>query len=84
MSFKQKDNSGVLFKNDKKTTEKHPDYNGNCLIGGVDYFMAAWIKKSESGRTYMSFSFTKKDKESTKPQKKDRDFDPIDDDIPFN
>lgn len=79
MSYKQKDNSGVLFKNDKKTTEKHPDYNGNCLIGGVDYFMAAWIKTSDSGRKYFSFSFTKKDKE--KPGTKvSAD---LDQDVPF-
>lgn len=71
MSFKQKDNSGVLFKNDKKSTDKHPDYNGNCLIDGVDYFMAAWIKTSESGRKYFSFSFTKKGKDA--PKKADQD-----------
>lgn len=83
MSYKQKDNSGVLFKNDKKTTEKHPDYNGNCLIGGVDYFMAAWIKTSESGRKYFSFSFTKKDNTATKHQSADNKTGMDDDDIPF-
>lgn len=28
----QKDNSGALFKNAKKETEKHPDYRGKCFI----------------------------------------------------
>lgn len=69
MSYKQKDNSGVLFKNDKKSHDNQPDYTGNCLLDGKDYFMSAWIKTSDSGRKYFSFSFTKKDKEAPKPQK---------------
>ena len=32
MAFEQKDMSGVLFKNRRKESEKHPDTTGNCLI----------------------------------------------------
>jgi len=35
--MEKKDNSGVLFKNDKKESEKHPDYKGNITVGGMAY-----------------------------------------------
>ena len=66
-----KDNSGALFKNDRKETDNHPDYNGQALIGGVDYWMSAWMKEAESGRKYMSFSFKPKEaKPESKPAAK--------------
>ncbi len=43
--MEKKDNSGVLFKNDKKESEKHPDYKGNITVGGQDYWLSAWIKE---------------------------------------
>lgn len=69
---KQYDNNmrGVLFKNDKKETEKHPDYTGSATIENVDYFMDAWLNEAESGRKYMSFSFKAKTKQSAAPASK--------------
>lgn len=45
---------GALFKNDRKESDKHPDYKGTINIGGRDYDLAAWISKSKAGQTYMS------------------------------
>lgn len=47
-------NRGVLFKNDHKESDKHPDYKGSINFGGVDYDLAAWINKSKAGQAYMS------------------------------
>ena len=82
---------GVLFKNDKKTTETHPDYTGTATIEGVEYFMDAWINASESGRKYMSFKFKAKQKqadqsrqaESQKPSKPARPNAGFDGEPPF-
>jgi hypothetical protein len=60
MSFKQRDNSGTLFKNEKKSQDNQPDYDGTVLVGGVEYRIAAWIKAAETGRKFMSLSFTPK------------------------
>ena len=49
-------NSGALFKNARKDKESHPDYNGTLNVGGTDYWLNAWIKKSKDGKTYMSVS----------------------------
>ena len=51
---------GVLFKNDRKQTDNHPDYNGSCEIEGTEYWMNAWIKQGKSG-AFMSFSFKPKE-----------------------
>ena len=33
----QKNNKGVLFKNKKKETEKHPDYTGSATINSQEF-----------------------------------------------
>ena len=91
---KQYDNElkGVLFKNDDKDTDKHPDYKGSATIEGVEYFMDAWVNTAESGRKYMSFRFKPKTKKrepdptrraATRHEKTGTGFDDMDDDIPF-
>lgn len=70
--------SGALFKNQRKSKETQPDYRGQATIGGVDYWLAAWIKKSKKGYTYMSLAFTAKDEETDSAPA-----DEPDDGIPF-
>jgi hypothetical protein len=59
MAYEQKDNSGILFKNEKKQSDKHPDYKGNALIGGKLYWLAGWIKKGKKG-TFLTLALTEK------------------------
>lgn len=56
--FTQKDNTGSLFKNERKQTEKHPDYTGTGNFGGYDFQISAWLKKDKKDRTYMSIKFS--------------------------
>ena len=47
--YPQKDNAGVLFKNDKKETDSLiPKYKGNVLMidGNSEYWFSAWINTS--------------------------------------
>lgn len=53
--------SGVLFKNDKRQTDKHPNYRGSCEINNEQYWMSAWLKKDKNGNTFMSLSFQSKE-----------------------
>ena len=53
-------NRGVLFKNDRKETDNHPDYTGNVNVGGVEYWLSAWIKTGQKGK-FMSLSVKPKD-----------------------
>jgi len=59
-------NSGVLFKNDDKSSEKHPDYKGSLNVNGVDYWLSSWLKTSKAGAKYMSLSVTPKNANNTR------------------
>ena len=84
MSNYDNNNTGALFKNTKKTTDNHPDYNGSCEVNGVEMWMSSWIKTSKKGDKFMSFSFNPKEQQSApKPaQAQANDFD-SGEDIPF-
>ena len=64
-------NRGSLFKNDRKETDKHPNYKGSLNVAGTDYWISAWIKKSKEGSTFMSLSVEEKGKEHRKPKPAD-------------
>lgn len=60
MAFEKRDLSGALFKNARKAKDSHPDYTGDCVIDGKEFYMSAWLKESKKGK-FMSFAFTKKE-----------------------
>lgn len=49
-------NRGVLFRNQRKETEKHPDYTGKIDVDGRELRLAAWIRTSKNGNKFMSLS----------------------------
>lgn len=73
-------NSGALFKNKRKETDKHPDYTGTYTDGnGREFWLSAWIKKSKSGETFMSLSTKPKEAKAAEPEPAGDDhwFDPF-------
>lgn len=60
----QKDNSGVIFQNDRKTKDTDPDGKGSAVIDGVEYLVASWVNYSEEKDIhYKSLRFTRKDEQ---------------------
>ena len=60
---------GALFDGDpQKDTD--PDMRGQCEVDGVEYWVAAWWKKSKKVGDFLSFALTPKDEQSN--QRNDR------------
>lgn len=76
-----RDNSGVLFKNDKKVNDSHPDYKGSIMVAGVEYWLSSWIKEGKNGK-FMGLALMPKD-ESRMPAKATNSVADMSDDIPF-
>lgn len=53
-----KNNTGAIFKNDKKTKETQPDYRGKVNVNGKEMEIALWLKESSKGMKYFSCSFS--------------------------
>ena len=81
--MEKRDNSGVLFKNDKKENEKHPDYKGNIMVDGNEYWLSAWIKEGKTGK-FMGLAVSPKEeyKPKTSERSKATNFDNAED-LPF-
>ena len=77
-------NSGALFKNDRKETDNHPDYKGSINVGGVEYWINAWLNESKSGQKYMGLKIKAKDAAPVAPAPAPEASDAFGDDIPFN
>tara|TARA_R110000824_G_scaffold16422_1_gene68091 strand:+ start:398 stop:649 length:252 start_codon:yes stop_codon:yes gene_type:complete len=59
MSNYDNNNTGVLFRQAEKQSEKHPDFTGNCEVNGKKMQIASWINTSKDGsKKYMSLKFS--------------------------
>ena len=76
----QRDNSGVLFRSDKKDNDRAPDYKGNITVDGQDYWLSAWIKEGKSGK-FMGLAVSPKEDYQPKQAPKKTSFE--DEDLPF-
>jgi len=84
----KRDNSGAIFKNEKKEKPEHADYNGDAVVAGVSYFINAWINeytdKNGETRKYLGIKF--KQKETRQPnlvKEKKKELEDELEDIPF-
>jgi hypothetical protein len=86
-------NRGVLFKNDRKEKDSHPDYKGNIDVDGEEFWISAWIKEGKKGK-FMSLSVQPKEpaeavptpqpqRQQAQAKTRGQQFSDMDDDIPF-
>jgi len=54
---------GAPFKNKRKTISVQPDYVGQATIGGIEYWVSSWARKSKNGQAYLSLAFTEKEEQ---------------------
>lgn len=87
MAYEQRDNSGSVFKNNRRERETQANLTGSALIDGKEYWVNAWTKTKADGEKWISLSFNpKQPKDDTnKPSSGSPELTVVtsDDDIPF-
>ena len=78
--MENRDNSGVLFKNDRKESEKHPDYKGYLTVNNQEFWLSSWIKEGKTGK-YMGLAISPK--EEYQPKQAPKKANIADEDVPF-
>ena len=81
MAYEHKDNSGSLFKNDRKERDTQPDYKGSAKIDGVEYWMSAWVKDGGGGK-FFSIAMTPKHEQARPDESHAAPQDVLDDSLP--
>ena len=83
MAYEQREGSATLFRNDKKSSDKAPDWRGEGMLNGELIEIAAWEKSGSRG---MFFSLNLKPKQAYAPKQEEKvisDSNEDDLDIPF-
>lgn len=62
-------NRGAIFKNEKKETEKHPDFTGSLNVNGQEFWVSAWKRRPDQSEKSPALSFSIKAKDSSAPTK---------------
>jgi hypothetical protein len=73
MPIQQRENSGILFKNDRKESDNHPDYTGRLNVDGIEYFLNGWIKQGPKAK-FLSLSVKAKDADRAGQSKPTRSY----------
>jgi hypothetical protein len=68
MSSEQRDNTGMLWKNNKKKKETDPSSQGSAKIDGVLYWISGWTNTTDDGAKYVKLSFKRKDAKAAGPE----------------
>lgn len=59
MAYQQRDNTGTLFRNERRENDNHPNARGTAIIDGVEYEVSAWTKHGQKG-AFQSLAFKRK------------------------
>ena len=49
---RDKTNTAVIFKNNKRQKDTHPEYTGKINVEGKEYDISLWIKEGKNGKFF--------------------------------
>ena len=81
MAYEVRPNTGSVFNNDRRETERHPNVKGSALIvcphcnQETEFWVDGWIKRTKEDKPWQSLSFKQKQQRTSKPVR--------DEDVPF-
>lgn len=53
----EKDNRGAIWGNDRKEKDTQPDFKGQAMIDGTEYWVSAWKRKPDANPKAPSLNF---------------------------
>lgn len=42
-------NSGIMYRNENRKTDKHPEFTGSINVDGTDYWLSGWVNEGKQG-----------------------------------
>jgi len=57
-------NRGAIWRNERKESDRHPDFNGNLNVEGVEYWVSAWKRAPDAKPNSPALKFSIKRKEA--------------------
>jgi len=82
MANEQRELSGILFRNDRKLEDRHPDYKGSATIHGTEFWVSGWVKLGAKGK-FLSLAFNPKEQDKPRAETPSTPDAFEDQDIPF-
>ncbi len=75
--------TGFLRRNKKREKPSQPEFTGSATVGGVKYWLSAWINENDDGK-YFKISFRPAEERTDDRQQAQREAQrPLDSEIPF-
>lgn len=77
-------NTGILARNTRKESEKHPDFTGSINVNGAEFWLSAWVKERKDGSgKFFSLSVRPKEEQKASKPAPAGGVEGMDDDLPF-
>jgi hypothetical protein len=64
-------NTGAIWGNKDRKTDKHPTHTGSLNVEGVEYWVSAWVGDKSKNQPSLSIKITKKEPKAPAAQSQD-------------